>query len=147
MKIFQSVLFLMFSLMTTSAFTAEYTVQLLTSGENGAMMIMNPGYIKINKGDVIKFVPSDSSHNAQSFSIPNGAKAFVTPMGKETQVRFEQDGVYLYKCLPHTVMGMLGVVQVGEAINIEQSRSDWLAVKPTIAMNKERMDQYLSEVK
>ncbi len=147
MKIFQSVLFLMFSLMTTSAFTAEYTVQLLTSGENGAMMIMNPGYIKINKGDVIKFVPSDSSHNAQSFSIPNGAKAFVTPMGKETQVRFEQDGVYLYKCLPHTVMGMLGVVQVGEAINIEQARSDWLAVKPTIAMNKERMDQYLSEVK
>ncbi|MBU2970332.1 pseudoazurin [Pseudoalteromonas sp. C2R02] len=125
---------------------AEHTVKLVTSGTNSATMIMEPGYIKIEKGDVINFIPSDASHNAQSFSVPDGAKAFSTPFGKPTKVTFNTEGVYLYKCLPHTVMGMVGLVQVGSAINLEAAKKDWQTVKPTVALNKERMDNYLKKV-
>ena len=78
--------------------------------------------------------------------MPDGAKAFITPFGKSTKVTFNTEGVYLYKCLPHTVMGMVGLVQVGSAINLEAAKKDWQTVKPTVALNKERMDNYLKKV-
>lgn len=130
----------------TQVKAAEHTVKLVTSGANGATMIMEPGFIKIEKGDVINFIPSDVSHNAQSFSIPEGAKTFNTPFGKPAKVTFDIEGVYLYKCLPHTIMGMVGLVQVGNAINFEAAKKDWQTVKPTVALNKERMDNYLKQV-
>ena len=132
---------------SASLFAAEFTVNLQTSGENGEMMAMAPGYINIEKGDVINFVPSDPSHNAESFVIPEGGKAFNTPYGKATKVTFNQEGVYLYKCLPHTIMGMVGVIQVGAPSNLEQAKQAWQKIKPTLVMNKERMDDYLQQVK
>ena len=33
---------------------AEHTVKLVTSGTDGTTMVMQPGYLKINKGDVVK---------------------------------------------------------------------------------------------
>jgi len=137
---------LVLSLGLTQVNAAEHTVNLVTSGDNGTTMIMEPGYIKIQKGDVINFVPSDVSHNAQSFSVPNGAKAFMTPFGKPTKVTFDTQGVYLYKCLPHTVMGMVGLVQVGDATNLAAAKKDWQAAKSGVVMNKERMDNYLKKV-
>jgi pseudoazurin len=134
-------------LSSASLFAAEYTVNLQTSGENAAMMLMAPGYIKIEKGDVINFIPSDASHNAESFSIPEGGEAFNTPYGKAAKVTFNKEGVYLYKCLPHTIMGMVGVIQVGSATNLEQAKVAWETIKPTLVMNKERMDDYLKQVK
>ncbi|WP_042145787.1 MULTISPECIES: pseudoazurin [unclassified Pseudoalteromonas] len=125
---------------------AEHSVKLLTSGSKGATMVMEPGYIQIEKGDVINFIPSDVSHNAQSFSVPDGAKAFSTPFGKPTKVTFDIEGVYLYKCLPHTVMGMVGLIQVGNAINLDAAKKDWQEVIPTVALNKGRMDNYLKKV-
>jgi len=125
---------------------AEYTVNMVTSGKDGKTMIMEPGYIKINKGDVINFVPSDTSHNAESFSVPEGAKTFITPYGKPQKVTFDTEGVYLYKCLPHTVMGMVGLVQVGAPVNLDKANSAWQVLKPTVALNKERMDNYLKQV-
>jgi pseudoazurin len=142
-----AVLTLSLGLSSVSVFAAEYTVNLQTSGENGAMMAMAPGYIKIEKGDVINFIPSDPSHNAESFSIPKGGEAFNTPYGKATKVTFNQEGVYLYKCLPHTIMGMVGVIQVGSPTNLEQAKQAWQKIKPTLVMNKERMDDYLKQVK
>ena len=138
---------LLFTLLCTQLSAAEHTVKLVTSGANGAMMIMEPGYIHIQKGDVINFVPSDASHNAESFLVPKGAEVFNTPFGKPTKVTFNKEGVYLYKCMPHMVMGMLGVVQVGEAVNKEQAEQAWQSVKATVAMNKDRMEGYLKQVK
>jgi pseudoazurin len=142
---FLSVLF--FTLVSFQLSAAEYTVKLVTSGTNGAMMVMEPGFIHIEKGDVVNFIPSDSSHNAESFFIPEGAEAFNTPFGKPTKITFNNEGIYLYKCMPHMVMGMLGVVQVGKAVNKEQANKAWQDVQPTVAMNKDRMEGYLKQVK
>lgn len=134
------------SLGITQVNAAEHTVNLVTSGENGATMVMEPGYIKIQKGDVINFIPSDATHNAQSFSVPDGAKTFMTPFGEATKVTFDTQGVYLYKCLPHTVLGMVGLVQVGNAVNLADAKKDWQAAKSSVVMNKERMDNYFKKV-
>jgi pseudoazurin len=142
----QAILLSTLTLLTLATSAAEYTVKLQTSGVEGAMMIMSPGHLKIEKGDVVNFIPSDPSHNAESFFIPDGATPFNTPYGKAAKVTFTEEGVYLYKCLPHTIMGMVGVIQVGSASNLEQAKKAWQTIKPTLVMNKERMDEYLSKV-
>ena len=126
---------------------AEFTVKLLTTGSDGGTMVMEPGFIKIAPGDTINFVPSDTSHNAQSFAIPAGAKEFNTPFGKPTKVTFDTEGVYLYKCMPHIALGMVGVVQVGAPTNLTEAKAAWDKTKAGVAMNKERMDSYLAKVK
>ncbi len=133
--------------MSSAALTAEHTVKLLTSGSNGQTMVMEPGYIKIAKGDTIKFIPSDPSHNAESVITPNGAEAFTTPMGKETVITFSTQGVYLYKCSPHLALGMIGVVQVDDAVNLTELKAGAEKVKATVFMNKQRFEEYLSQVK
>ncbi len=126
----------------------EHTVKLVTVGANNESMVFEPGYIKVDKGDTIIFDPSDITHNAESFSVPEGAKPFSTPLNaKPTKVTFDTEGVYLYKCVPHAIMGMLGVVQVGNPVNIDQTKSDWEKFKATVAVNKERVDEYLKQVK
>ena len=126
---------------------AEFTVKMLTSGANGQIMVMEPAYLKIAPGDTVNFVPADPSHNAQSVSIPAGASSFATPMGKEGKVTFGKEGVYVYKCLPHVTLGMVGVIQVGKAVNLEQTKQFLTGFKSTIAMNKDRVDQYIAQVK
>ncbi|MDP7592790.1 MAG: pseudoazurin [Litorilituus sp.] len=140
------IMMILFS-MTSAALAAEHTVKLLTTGSNGQTMVMEPGFIKISKGDTIKFVPSDPSHNAESMITPSGASPFTTPMGKETTVAFNTHGVYLYKCSPHLALGMIGVVQVDDAVNITELKAGVEKIKATVFMNKQRFDEYLSQVK
>jgi len=120
---------------------------MLTCGPNGQMMVMEPAYLKLAPGDTVNFVPADPSHNAQSVSIPDGASSFTTPMGQATKVTFEQEGVYVYKCLPHLPLGMVGIIQVGKAVIIAQTQEFITGFKTGIAMNKERIDQYIKQVK
>ena len=42
---------------------------------------------------------------------------------------------------------MLGVIQVGEASNLAQVNNKWSTISAGIAMNKERVSAYLSQVK
>ena len=126
---------------------AEHTVKLITANADGQMMMMDPGYLKIEKGDTVNFVPADATHNAVSFSIPSGAESFATPMGKPTTVVFGQDGVYIYKCVPHSALGMVGVIQVGKAVNFEQAKKEGAAFNASVVMNKTRITEYLNQVK
>ncbi len=74
-------------------------------------------FIAVDVGDTITFVPSDASHNVQSIVVPEGAKTFNTQMGATVTLSFDQEGAYFYKCTPHFMLGMLGMVQVGNAVN------------------------------
>ncbi|NQZ51777.1 MAG: pseudoazurin [Moritella sp.] len=125
---------------------AEHTVKLLTSSANG-MMVMEPGYLKIASGDSVKFVPSDASHNASAYSVPTGAAKFNTPMGKTETVNFTNEGVYIYNCTPHLTLGMVGVIQVGSAVNIEQTNTAVAQLSTKIMMNKERLASYIAQIK
>jgi len=110
-------------------------------------MVMSPSYLKISSGDTVTFVPSGPSHNVESLSIPKNAKSFTSKMGKKLSHTFDKNGVYLYKCTPHFALGMLGVIQVGAADNLAIVRKDWSEISSGVAMNKERVSTYLTQVK
>jgi pseudoazurin len=125
---------------------AEHVVEALSTDSSGETMVFEPGYLKIELGDTVIFKPSDPSHNAESIFLPPSASSFMTPMGKDVAITFSEEGVYLYKCTPHLVLGMVGVIQVGRAINKGEALSEWDSIEPSIAMNKDRMKTYLQQI-
>jgi pseudoazurin len=94
----------------------EHVVKMLNKGAAGAM-VFEPAMIKAVPGDTVKFVPTNPSHMAES--IPTmwvaGAPQFKGKMNKEVVVKFDKPGIYGIKCLPHYSMGMVALVQVGNA--------------------------------
>ncbi len=125
----------------------DHTVKLLTQGSDGKMMVFEPIFIKIAAGDTINFIPSDPSHNAESFSVPSPKSSFKTPYGKATKITFSEEGVVLVKCLPHFALGMIGVVQIGDNVDSTKAKADWDKAKVAVAMNKEAIDEAISKIK
>ena len=109
----------------TTATVAEVTVKTLNSGADG-MMVFEPAFVKLAPGDSIKFAPTDKGHNAELIKgmAPEGAATFKTVVGKEEVVTFDKPGVYGIKCSPHYIMGMIGLVVVGDKpANLEAAKA------------------------
>ncbi len=124
----------------------NHEVKLLTADASGQMMLMEPAFLSIDAGDTVTFIPADPTHNVESIGIPTGADSFVSGMGKKVTVTFTQPGGYLYKCTPHLMMGMIGVIQVETATNKSALISQWQALAPQVVMNKERGMTLLSQL-
>lgn len=100
----------------------EWQVKMLNKGSNGAAMVFEPAFLAVKPNDTVKFIATDKGHNAESIAgmFPAGARPFKGKFNEEIVVRFTTPGLYGYKCLPHTGMGMVGLVQVGPAKNKPQ---------------------------
>jgi pseudoazurin len=107
---------------------AEVEVKMLNKGAEGAM-VFEPALVKIAPGDTVHFVAVDKSHDVLSIDgmIPEGATPFVGELSKDLTATFTVPGVYGYKCKPHYGMGMIGLVIVGDPVNLEAVK----AVKQT----------------
>jgi pseudoazurin len=106
------------------ATAADVQVKMLNKGAKG-MMVFEPDLVKIQPGDTVTFVATDPGHDAQSVPgmLPEGAQPFEGKIGKDLTVTFTQPGVYGVKCKPHYVMGMVGVVVVGDpSSNLEAAK-------------------------
>ena len=110
--------------MAGGARAAEVEVKLLNKGADG-VMVFEPAFVKIAPGDSVKFVSTDKGHNAESIKgmLPEGAAPFVGKNNEDIAVKFEQEGVYGVKCLPHYGMGMVGMIVVGNPGNIDQAKA------------------------
>lgn len=128
-----------------TAQAAEYQVKMLNSGADGTM-VFEPAYLKVSPGDTVTFVAADPGHNSASVHTPGGAEGWNGPIGQEVSVTLDQEGVYLYQCAPHVMLGMVGVVQVGEPVNLEAAQQAAKQLKSRISLNKSRLDQYLGQV-
>lgn len=111
----------------TAAPAAAETVEvkMLNKNDAGDLMVYEPSSVSIEPGDTVRFVATDQGHNAQSVKgmIPEGADSFRGGINQEVEVTFDQEGTYVYKCLPHLYSGMVGVVKVGDASkNLEDVR-------------------------
>tara|TARA_B100001094_G_scaffold247749_1_gene244648 strand:- start:341 stop:991 length:651 start_codon:yes stop_codon:yes gene_type:complete len=93
-----------------------YKVKMLNQGDQGSM-IFEPAFIKINTCDSINFEMSDAGHNAVTVAAPAGSVPFDTKYKPSTLVQFDTNGIYLYKCSPHAMMAMAGLIQVSDASN------------------------------
>ena len=127
-----------------AAFAAVHEVKMLDKGADG-IMVFEPGYLKIAKGDTVKFVATDAGHNAVSEVTPDGSSWEVGYEGGT--VTFDKEGVHIYYCLPHKSMAMYGVIQVGAAINAADAKSKAEEIEASFAMNHGRLNKYMAEVK
>ena len=104
-------------LIGNSVHAAEtHVVKMLNTGALGSM-VFEPAFIKINTGDSINFEMSDAGHNAVTVAAPAGSVPFDTKYKPSTIVKFDVNGLYLYKCSPHAMMAMAGLIQVSDASN------------------------------
>jgi pseudoazurin len=110
--------------MAGGARAAEVEVKMLNKGADG-VMVFEPAFVKIAPGDTVKFVSTDKGHNAESIKgmLPEGAAAFVGKNNEDIAVKFEQEGIYGIKCLPHYGMGMVAMVVVGNPGNVDQAKA------------------------
>ncbi|MCG7622190.1 pseudoazurin [Epibacterium sp. Ofav1-8] len=101
--------------------TAEtIEVKMLNKGEAGAM-VFEPAFVRAQPGDVVKFLPTDKGHNVEDIKgmLPEGVSPFKSKFNVEYELPVEQEGLYGIKCTPHYGMGMVALIQVGEAVNLE----------------------------
>lgn len=123
--------------MATTAQAADFEVHMLNKGKDGAM-VFEPGLTKVAKGDTVTFIPTDKSHNAETFKdlIPEGATPFKGKMNESIKITFDVPGAYAVKCSPHVGMGMVALVVVGDApANIDAIKSAKMPKKA-----RDRMD-------
>lgn len=121
----------------TSAQAADFEVHMLNKGKDGAM-VFEPSLTKVAKGDTVTFIPTDKSHNAETFKdlIAEGAAPFKGKMNETVKVTFDVPGAYAVKCTPHAGMGMVALVVVGDSpSNIDAIKAAKMPKKA-----RERMD-------
>ena len=135
-------------LFNLSIFAANYDVKMLNQNASG-VMVFEPAVLKINVGDTVTFKSIDAAHNSASIPgmIPAGAIPWNSELSKDLTVSFDVAGIYGYQCTPHSMMAMVGVIQVGnDQSNLNQVKSIAQTFKSTFIMNQARLDDYLSQI-
>ena len=109
---------------TAPLMAADHQIQMLNKGADGAM-VFEPGFVKIAPGDTVTFVPTDKSHNAETYKglIPDGAAEFKSKPSEQYQAKFDVPGAYVIKCTPHAGMGMVALIQVGKPTNVDAAKA------------------------
>lgn len=134
--------------LAANAWSADHVVQMKNMGAEGSM-VFEPGFLKVAVGDTVTFEPTDPGHNSESISglVPEGAAGWKGGFGQKTTVTIDKEGVYVYKCMPHAMMAMVGVIQAGNATNLDKVKADSKTLSATFVMNKDRLNNYLSQAK
>ncbi len=124
-----------------------HEVKMLNSGKDGAIMVFDPASLKVAVGDTVKFIPTDSGHNAASSFTPEGATTWKGAIGQEVSVTIDKEGFYIYACDPHKPLGMFGVILAGNPANQDAAVSAAKEISSTLAMGKDRLSKYISALK
>jgi pseudoazurin len=74
---------------------------------------LNISLVKAKPGDTVSW-KNMSTHNTKSIAIPDGAKAWEGKLNEDFHVTVDKPGAYIYECVPHASMGMVGVILVGD---------------------------------
>lgn len=138
-------IFLVF-LMLVSLEAKNYKVKMLDIDEKGETMVFDPGFLHIEVGDSVTFLPTHKSHYVQSKVIPDGANHFLSKLDEEVTFTFNNEGVYIYVCPPHQMMSMVGIIQVGNAVNIQKVREMIPKLERRAMTNKGRLSEYAKQI-
>ncbi len=126
---------------------SEHIVKMLNSGDGG-QMIFEPAVIKVSVGDTIHFKATDAAHNSVSIDgmIPAGASSWASQLSQDISITLDTEGVYVYQCDPHVIMAMVGVIQVGEAVNMDEVKNAASGYSSNFLMNTDRLQNYLNQL-
>ena len=126
------------------SFAVEHEVQMLNKGAAGTM-VFEPAFVRAEPGDTIAFIPTDKSHNVEAIKeiLPPGVEIFKSELNQKFILPVTEAGLYGVKCTPHFAMGMVALIQVGEApANLEAAKTTKMPKKA-----RERMDAEIAQVK
>ena len=135
--------------MATPVIAADHTVEMLSSS-NGEMMVFKPAVLKIAPGDTVTWKATNPGHNTASIAemTPDANLEWNGKINEELKITFTKEGVYGYKCTPHYVLGMIGIIAVGDNLANLDASSDFAAVEEKkFATNKERFTSYINQLK
>ena len=138
-----TMLFIQFDL-----YGANHSVKMLNQGSSG-VMVFEPAYLKINIGDSVTFESTDAAHNSASIPgmIPSLASSWNGGLSQNITVMFDVAGIYGYQCTPHSMMAMVGVIQVGDdKSNLDSAKAVAQQFKSSFVMNQTRLDDLLSKI-
>ena len=128
--------------------SADHEVKMLNQGPTG-VMVFEPAVLNINIGDTVTFKSVDAAHNSASIPgmIPAGASPWNGQLSQDLTVSFDVAGIYGYQCTPHSMMAMVGVIEVGnDQSNMNEVKSAAQTFKSTFVMNQSRLDDYLAQI-
>ena len=128
--------------------SANHVVKMLNQG-SGGVMVFEPAVLKIAVGDSVTFESTDAAHNSASLPgmIPENAVSWNGELSRDITVTLTQPGVYAYQCTPHSMMAMVGVIQVGDdSSNLATVKTKAQNVKSSFVMNQTRLDDYLAQL-
>jgi pseudoazurin len=138
LKIF-SLVVLIFSF---NSYSKSYEIHMLNKSGSESMTF-SPSFLKIEVGDEVRFIPKDIGHTSRSVFTPKGAATWAGKVNEEIKVTFKDEGAYIYECANHGVMGMIGVIQVGNAKNLEEAKVFSESYKNKITLHKTRLDDLM----
>ena len=127
---------------------ANHSVKMLNQGSSG-VMVFEPAYLKIDVGDSVTFESTDAAHNSASIPgmIPSSASSWNGGLSQNITVMFDVAGIYGYQCTPHSMMAMVGVIQVGDdKSNLDSAKAVAQQFKSSFVMNQTRLDDLLSKI-
>ncbi|ENI4129258.1 hypothetical protein ABXY91_002672 [Vibrio fluvialis] len=121
----------------------EWTIKMLNYAGDESM-IFEPTVIQAKAGDTVVFIPEHSGHYAQSYITPVGTERWKTQIDTKTTITLATEGVHIYYCPPHLMMGMVGMIQVGHATNLDKVEEKLPLLKSKSHLKPQRVD-YLQE--
>lgn len=133
------------ALTAPAAFAADHEIQMLNFGKEGGM-VFEPGFLKVEPGDTVTFVPTNSGHWVKGLVQPEGTDLLESKVDETYKVTLTEEGVYLYSCPPHMMMSMVGVLQVGKATNLATVKEKAPGHARRMFQNKGRLDTYLGQI-
>lgn len=150
MEFFMRQFFVIFTILSIQfdLYGANHSVKMLNQGSSG-VMVFEPAYLKINIGDSVTFESTDAAHNSASIPgmIPSSASSWNGGLSQNITVMFDVAGIYGYQCTPHSMMAMVGVIQVGDdKSNLDSAKAVAQQFKSSFVMNQTRLDDLLSKI-
>ena len=149
MEIMKKILLTLMFVMATPVIAADHTVEMLSSS-NGEMMVFKPAVLKIAPGDSVTWKATNPGHNTASIAemTPDASLEWNGKINEELKITFTKEGVYGYKCTPHYILGMVGIIAVGNDLTNLSASSDFAtSEEKKFATNKERFSSYINQLK
>ena len=133
---------LIMSLMATSSFAADVTIEMLNKDAEGNRMVFSEEIVNIEIGDTVTWLPTSKGHNVEMIESPNQME-FKSKNNKEAKITFDTPGIYYYWCTPHKGMGMIGLIIVGNDL----SNMDNIASAKAIGKSKKKLKALLGTLR
>ena len=118
---------------------AEHEIQAIRQ-RGHELMFFEPAFLRVEPGDRVTFVVDDLDHQPRSVYTPAGAHSWEAEQGQSIAVSLDVPGVYIFECAFHNVMGMVGVLVVGEPHDRDAARAFFRRYRAdTIRINRDRL--------